>query len=91
MNMDELGGKELLSPALPEVRMAAIFLGQEELIIQGMVTEPTEAEQPEPEPDIRPNSALVNVLIYPAPPGTRPSVEFRMLTIRMIRPVFPIT
>ena len=32
--------------------MAAIFLGQEELIIHGMVTEPTEAEQPEPEPDM---------------------------------------
>ena len=63
MNIEELGGSELLSPALPEVRIAAIFLGQDELTIQGMVTEPTEAAQPEPEPDIRPNNALVSVLI----------------------------
>ena len=90
-NIEEHGGNAMPSPAFPDTIVALSCGDQLDFTIQGMVTAPTAAALPDPEPEIRPINALANVEMYPAPPGIRPNVEFRMSTMRFTRPVLVMT
>src|SRR5699024_7090637 len=74
----------------PAAIVADVSFFQPDLFIHGIVIAPTVAVLPDPEPDIIPNIADAIVSTYAAPPGKRPTNEFKILINLLIRTVFSI-